>query len=122
MQLGEPNQAAAEDATADLLRLAFIEIRFLTSPLHDDQSPDAVSRRREQASTIADTCHGLPGLLATRRRHHLFDGLRYLWRTASAGKRQWLRSRWDQLSYDHRWLTEPGSETAPGVTSEQKLD
>jgi hypothetical protein len=65
---------------------------------------------------------GFPDCLRHGVDNHLFDGLRYLWRTASAGKRQWLRSRWDQLSYDHRWLTEPGSETAPGVTSEQKLD
>lgn len=67
---------------------------------------EALVRRREQANAIADIHHGFPGLLAPQRRHHLADGLRYLWRTASATKRQWLRSRWDHLNYDHRWLTE----------------
>jgi hypothetical protein len=71
MQPSEPVQAAAEDATAHLLGLAINH----ATPFHG-----AVNR----ANTIADICHGLPGLLTTHRRQHLSDGLRYLWRTASA--------------------------------------
>lgn len=110
MESDQPPQAAMEAATADLLHLGFLEIRFLTAPLLDAHSADAHDRRRERANMIADLCHQLPGLLAPQRRDQLADGLRYLWRTATATKRQWLRSRWDHLNYDHRWLTEAATE------------
>ncbi|RNH99635.1 hypothetical protein EEZ25_21780 [Micromonospora aurantiaca] len=99
-------QAAMEAATADLLHLGFLEIRFLTAPLLEAQPADVLALRREHGNMIADICHQLPGLLAPQRRDQLADGLRYQWRTASATKRRWLSSRWDHLSYDHRWLTE----------------
>ncbi len=113
MASDEPPQTAMEEATAALLHLGFIEIRFLTAPPQEGQSADALARRREQANTIADICHELPGLLAPQRRHQLADGLRYRWRTASAAKRQWLRSHWDHLNYDHRWLTEADPADTP---------
>lgn len=94
-----------EQATAGLLHLAFLDIRFLTAASHDDQSADATTRRREQANEIADICHNLPQWLGPTRRSSLADGLRYQWRTSSTRKRRWLQSRWDQLGYDHRWLT-----------------
>ncbi|GAA4263546.1 hypothetical protein [Dactylosporangium darangshiense] len=101
-----PSLEMMEAATADLLRLAFIEIRFLSEELHDEASPQVVAARRKQVNAIADICHGLPGLLAPQRRRHLADGLRYLWRTSNAAKRRWLRSCWDQVGYDHGWLTQ----------------
>ncbi|GGO13804.1 hypothetical protein [Micromonospora parathelypteridis] len=106
MESDEPPDDAMEAATADLLHLGFLEIRSLTVPPPEAEPATALTRRRERASMIADICHQLPGLLAPQRRHQLADGLRYQWRTASATKREWLRSRWDHLNYDHRWLTE----------------
>ncbi|MET8310808.1 hypothetical protein [Micromonospora sp. NPDC005173] len=119
MESDEPSQAAMEAATADLLHLGFLEIRFLTKPLLEAHPADALARRRERANMIADICHQLPGLLAPQRRHQLADGLRYQWRTASATKRQWLRSRWDHLNYDHRWLTEAATTERPTTGQEQ---
>ncbi|QDY11172.1 hypothetical protein FJK98_31865 [Micromonospora sp. HM134] len=108
MESNLPSRAAMEAATADLLHLGFLEIRFLTAPLPETHPINAVARRRERANLIADICHQLPGLLAPQRRDQLADGLRSLWLTASTTKRRWLRSRWDHLNYDHRWLTEAG--------------
>ncbi|MEV4518169.1 hypothetical protein AB0K00_55585 [Dactylosporangium sp. NPDC049525] len=99
--------AEMERATADLLRLAFVEIRFLTEDRQEDQSPEAAARRRKHANAIADICHNLPGLLAPGRRDRLADGLWYLWSTANAARRRWLVGNWDHLAYDHRWLTAP---------------
>ncbi|MET7427248.1 hypothetical protein [Dactylosporangium sp. NPDC005555] len=117
MQTSESPQAAMEGATAHLMRLAFIEIRFLTSSTHDDQTVEAVANRRKQANAIADICHNLPGLLDPTRRANLAEELRHTWRTATARNRRWLQSRWDQIGYDHRWLTdlapEPPSPPAP---------
>ncbi|MFI5915213.1 hypothetical protein [Dactylosporangium sp. NPDC051541] len=78
MQTDEPAVGEMERATADLLRLAFVEIRFLTEDRQEDQSPEAVIRRRKRVNAIADICHNLPGLLAPGRRDRLADGLRYL--------------------------------------------
>lgn len=114
MQADEPAVAKTERATADLLRLAFVEIRFLTEDRQEDQSPEAVIRRRKRVNAIADICHNLPGLLAPGRPDRLADGLRYLWSTASAVKRCWLVSNWDHLAYDHWWLTAP----TPKVTAD----
>lgn len=111
MQASQPPQAAMEEATVRLLHLAFLEIRFLTAAPHDGQSADAVAQQREQANEIADVCHNLPLWLDPSRRGGLADGLRYQWRTSSTRKRRWLQSRWDQLGYDHRWLTELTPET-----------
>lgn len=105
MQPDEPVLATMEKATVDLLRLAFIEIRYLTEDRHEDQSPAAAAVRRKRANAIADICHNLPGLLAPGGRDRLADGLRYLWGTANAAKRRWLLHNWDYLAYDHRWLT-----------------
>lgn len=110
MEPGQPPQVAMEAATADLLHVGFLEIRFFTAPLLETHPAHALHRRRERANLIADICHQLPGLLAPQRRDQLADGLRYLWQTASATKRHWLRSRWDHLNYDHRWLTEAATE------------
>ncbi|MBQ1023959.1 hypothetical protein [Micromonospora sp. C95] len=57
-----------EGATADLLHLGFMEIRFLTAPPLEAHPVDALARRRERANMIADICHQLPGLLAPQRR------------------------------------------------------
>jgi hypothetical protein len=113
MQASEPPQAAMEEATTRLLHLAFLEIRFLTAASHDDQSVDAVNQRLQRANEIADICHNLPQWLDPSRRANLADGLRYQWRTSSTRKRRWLQSRWDQLGYDHRWLTELAPEAPP---------
>jgi hypothetical protein len=110
MQSSTPPQTAMEEATVRLLHLAFLEIRFLTAVPHDDQSADAVAQRREQAHEIADICHNLPQWLDPSRRANLADGLRYQWRTSGIRQRRWLQSRWDQLGYDHRWLTTDGND------------
>jgi hypothetical protein len=124
MQAREPPKAATEEATVQLLHLAFLEIRFLTAASHDDQSADAIAQRRERANEIADICHHLPQWLAPRRRGNLADGLRDQWRASNMRKRRWLQSRWDQLGYDHRWLTDlslappsPDGSTPPWLTT-----
>jgi hypothetical protein len=117
MQPSTPPQAAMEEATARLLHLAFLEIRFLTAAAHEAELVDAVAQRRQQAHEIADICHNLPQWLDPSRRAELADGLRYLWRTSGPRQRRWLQARWDQLGYDHRWLTDftagPPSASAP---------
>jgi hypothetical protein len=120
MSIDEPPQVAMEEATAHLLPLAFMEIRFLASPLIEDQSLEALVKRRDQINELADICHGLPGLLGPERRHLLADGLRYRWRTSSARKRQWIRSRWDHLGYDYGWLARSDSaeDHPPGTAAE----
>ncbi|UAB99570.1 hypothetical protein Dvina_16750 [Dactylosporangium vinaceum] len=110
--------AEMESATADLLRLAFVEIRFLTEDRHEDQSPEAVIRRRKRVNAIADICHNLPGLLAPDRRARLADGLRSLWNTANAVQRRWLVGNWDHLAYDHRWLTASTPDATAGTAAE----
>jgi hypothetical protein len=72
----EPPQGATEEAVTQLLHLAFTEVRFLTSPLAEDQSPEALIKRRDQINEMADICHNLPGYLAPERRHRLAEGLR----------------------------------------------
>jgi hypothetical protein len=111
MQASGPPQAAMEEATTRLLHLAFLEIRILTAASHDDQSVNAAAQRLQHANEIADTCHNLPQWLDPSRRANLADGLRYQWRSSSTRKRRWLQSRWDQLGYDHRWLTDLAPET-----------
>jgi hypothetical protein len=46
--------------------------------------------------------------------------LRYRWRTSSARKRQWIRSRWDHLGYDYGWLASSDSAEGhpPGTAAE----
>ena len=119
MQPSTPPQAAMEEATARLLHLAFLEIRFLTAMPREGESADAVAQRREQAHEIADICHNLPQWLDPSRRAKLADGLRYQWRTSGLRQRRWLQARWDQLEYDHRWLTEltPEPPPAPAPTN-----
>ena len=95
-----------EEATARLLHLAFLEIRFLTAPIHDDQSTEALDQRRERANEIADICHDLTAWLDPHRRDGLAAGLCHQWRAAGTRQRRWLQSRLDQLGYDHRWLTD----------------
>lgn len=75
----------------------------------------AADGRRDRAHEISDVCHNLPGLLTPERRRRLVDGLRYNWRTSDSHGRHWLRSRWDHLGYDHRWLTEASAETSAAV-------
>jgi hypothetical protein len=101
----QPPQAAAEEATAELLREALVEIRFLSAPTQH-QSPKELVRRRNRIHELADLCHSLPGLLAPERRPQLIEGLRYMWRTSCALKRTWVRACWDHLGYDHSWLTQ----------------
>lgn len=113
MEPGTPPPAAMEEATAGLLHLAFLEIRLLTAVSGEGESADVVARRREQAHEIADICHNLPLWLDPSRRAGLADGLRHLWRTAGVRQRRWLRSRWDHLGYDHRWLTDVPPEAPP---------
>jgi hypothetical protein len=104
MPTHQPPQAAAEEATAELLREAIIEIRFLSAPtMH--QSPKELVRGRDRIHELADLCHNLPGLLAPERRPRLTEGLRHMWRTSSARKRMWVRACWDHLGYDYSWLT-----------------
>ena len=100
----EPSQLEMEHATTRLLALAFIEIRYFTETSHEDQSPEALAQRREAANAIADICHNLPGYLAPERRNRLSEGLQQIWKT-SPGKQRWIRSRFDEIGYDHRWLT-----------------
>lgn len=118
MQADKLAVAEMERATAGLLRLAFVEIRFLTEDRQEDQSPETVARRCKSVNAIADICHNLPGLLAPGRRGRLADGLRYLWSTANAAKRRWLLTNWDHLAYDHRWLTAPTPEATADTAAE----
>ncbi|MFG2013192.1 hypothetical protein ACGFNF_29435 [Micromonospora sp. NPDC048868] len=104
----EPPDVVTEKAVLQLLHLAFLEIRLYTAPV-DDESLETLLKRREQINELADLCHGLPGCVASERRHLLGDNLRYLWRTSSARQQGWMRSRWDHLGYDHRWLTDPST-------------
>ncbi|MEV4661076.1 hypothetical protein AB0J85_03920 [Micromonospora echinofusca] len=101
----EPPDVVTENAVLQFLHLAFLEIRFHTAPV-DDEPLETLLKRREQINELADLCHGLPGCVAPERRHLLGDNLRYLWRTSAARKQRWMRSRWDHLGYDHRWLTD----------------
>ena len=97
--------AEAAEAAAELLARTLIHIRYLTAPLIEDQSPEALLRRRDAVHELADICHNLPGLLTAERRHSLVQGLRWMWRTSSPRKRRWILSVWDDIGYDHRWLT-----------------
>lgn len=117
-----PPTGATEEAIVRLLHLAFLEIRFLTAATDDKQTVDAVDQRRERANEIADICHDLPSLLDPRRRDRLADGLRDQWRTAGTRQRRWLQCRFDQLGYDHHWLTDlapapPSPEDSPVVAA-----
>ncbi|MFG3417867.1 hypothetical protein [Micromonospora sp. NPDC048063] len=109
MTIVEPPQVVTEKAVLQLLHLAFLEIRLYTAPVDDDQALETLLKRRKQINELADLCHGLPGCVAPERRHLVSDNLRYLWRTSSARKQQWMRSHWDHLGYDHRWLTDPNA-------------
>jgi hypothetical protein len=118
MSTDQPSQAATEAAVAGLLRLALLEIRFLTAPLIEDQSNDALLKRRDQINEIADTCHNLPGLLNPEQRHQLIDLLRHNWEASSPRKRRWMRHCWDHLGYDYGWLIESGGRTAGQQTAQ----
>src|SRR3954453_6334137 len=115
MSTNEPAQAATEEAAAQLLHMAFIEIRFLAAPLVEDDSYEALIGRRDQIHELADICHNLPGLLGPQRRHRLGDGLRYMWRGASPRKQHWIRSCWDHLGYDHHWLPGTADSSVPAA-------
>ncbi|MGW5579609.1 hypothetical protein [Micromonospora chokoriensis] len=104
MSAQQPPEAATQQAVAMLLHLAFMEIRLQTSPLTDDQSPEALARRAGRINELADLCHNLPGYLAPERRHRAAEGLRYVWRFSAGRRRDWLRSRLDHLGYDYSWL------------------
>ncbi|WP_143232861.1 hypothetical protein [Actinoplanes regularis] len=67
----------------------------LTEWLHDHEAPAVICRDRASA------------------RAKLADGLRYQWRASGLRQRRWLQARWDQLEYDHRWLTELTPEPPP---------
>ncbi|MGA4729604.1 hypothetical protein ACPB67_19445 [Micromonospora taraxaci] len=107
MSAQQPPGAATREAVAMLLHLAFMEIRLQTSPVTDDQSPEALARRRVRINELADLCHNLPGYLAPERRHRAAEGLRYVWRVSAGRRREWLRSRLDHLGYDYSWLDAP---------------
>jgi len=111
-----PPQAATEEAAVRLLQLAFLEIRILTSAAHDNQSAEALDQRHQRANEIADICHDLTPWLDPHRRNNLADGLRHQWRSAGTRQRRWLQARFDQLGYDHRWLTELTPQTPPTNT------
>jgi hypothetical protein len=95
------------------VRRQAVEIRFLTAASHDGQSADAVAQRHERAYEIADICHNRPQWLDPHYRSGLADGFRRKWRTSNTRKRRWLQSRWDQIGYNHRWLTNLPPEAAP---------
>ncbi|GAA3251250.1 hypothetical protein ACFO1B_43645 [Dactylosporangium siamense] len=93
--------------------MAILEIRVLTAAAHNNQSAESLDQRRERANEIANICHDLTPWLDPHRRNNLADGLRDQWRSAGTRQRRWLQTRFDQLGYDHRWLTELTPETAP---------
>ena len=84
------------------------------------QTSEPPQAAMEEANVIAEICHNLPGFLDPTRRANLAEGLRYTWRTATVRNRRWLQSRWDQLGYDHRWLTDLEPE-APSPPSQPEL-
>jgi hypothetical protein len=104
MSVQEPPEAVTEQTVAMLLHLAFIEIRFQTSPANGDQSPQTLAQRRDRINELADLCHNLPAYLTPERRDRALEGLRYVWRVSSGRKRNWLRTRLDHLGYDYGWL------------------
>ena len=112
-----PPIAATEEAIIRLLNLAFLEIQLLTAAAHDDQSTESVDQQRKVANEIADTCHDLTSSLGPHSRKGLADKLRRHWRAAGIRQRRWLQSRFDQLGYDHRWLTELTPQTPPLPTN-----
>lgn len=118
MQADERAVAEMERATADLLRLAFVEIRFLTEDRQEAHSPEAVIRRCRCVNAIADICHNRPGLLALDRRARLAGGLLSLWSTTNPVERRWLVSNWDHFAYDHRWLSASTPEAITGTAAE----
>jgi hypothetical protein len=113
MTTDQPPHEATEEAAARLLYLALIGIRFLTAPLVEDQTSQALIQRRDQIHELADLCHNLPGYLAPARRAKLSNGLRYMWEAASPHQQQWIRSCWDQIGYDYRWLADVTREDGP---------
>jgi hypothetical protein len=95
---------ATQFAVAYLLGESLTHIRFETAPL--DREPDNGERVR-RAWILADLCHNLPAWLDPERRDRIGDGVEYMWRTASAEKRAWVRRCWDEIGYDYSWLPEP---------------
>ncbi|MGV9214936.1 hypothetical protein ACTFTM_23995 [Micromonospora sp. RB23] len=110
MSSDDPAPEATEAAVAELLGLTFLWIRALSAHPVEDQSPETLAKRRIQIHELADICHNLPGLLHPSRRHNLAAGLRYLWRTSSQRKREWMTACWDRSDYDYGWLSGPESE------------
>jgi hypothetical protein len=118
MSIEEPPQDATEAAVAELLRLTFLWIRALSAPLIEDQSTEALIKRRDQINEVADICHNLPGLLDPSRRHNVAAGLRYLWGPSSQRKRDWMTACWDRADYDYGWLSDSESERSTTGTSD----
>jgi hypothetical protein len=83
MTIDQPCQTTAEEATAHLLHMALIQIRFLAAPLVKDQSHEALLDRRDRIHELADICHNLPRYPGPERRHRLLDELRYTWCASS---------------------------------------
>lgn len=54
----------------------------------------------EEIRMIADICHDLPGSLDSRRWRTDIPPFLYIWLTASAEKRSWLRKQWTRMGYD----------------------
>lgn len=99
-----PSQEATEAAVVHLLRDALLSIRFEAAPLRDGV-PER--QRLHRAWALADLVHNLPAWLDPARRARIHEGVEWLWRTASEPKRAWIRSRWDEIGYDHGWLADP---------------
>ncbi|GAB7051326.1 hypothetical protein [Catenuloplanes indicus] len=98
-----PSQGATEAAVVHLLRDAILSIRFEVAPLRDDV-PER--ERLHRAWVLADLCHNLPAWLDPTHRARIHEGVEYLWRSAPEPRRAWLRSRWDEIGYDHAWLAD----------------
>src|SRR5262249_10877188 len=101
-----PSQEATEAAVVHLLKEAMLLIRFELAPLRDDV-PDR--QRMHRAWILADLCENLPPWLDPVRRSSIHEGVEYVWRTATAPRRAWIRSCWDRIGYDYGWLPDsPG--------------
>ena len=91
-----------ERAALAMVAGSLLEIRVLAgrAPVSPDQAARFVEIRR-----IADQCLTMSEAVSVRRRDG-FDGLVWLWQTASEDQKRWMRHNLDATGLDYRWLEE----------------
>ncbi|NUT04803.1 MAG: hypothetical protein HOV76_15115 [Hamadaea sp.] len=91
-----------------LVANAILEIRYYAAQADPGHST--------QIHEIADVVHNLPGGILgggeRRPEPYGYHTFRYMWETASARQREWLRSQFGAIGYDYSYLDEPPSPPA----------